>query len=82
MPKISRKEAVPMTDQTCVISTKEYPASGGMLIIENIAKGNQKKTDVIRGIIEHMACSTDTGLVQSVYRNTADCGSQEKEAET
>lgn len=69
-----------MTDQTCVISTKEYLASGGMLIIENIAKGNTKKADIIRGIVEHMACSIDKGLVQSACRNMADCGSQEKEA--
>jgi hypothetical protein len=80
MPEISRKEAVPMTDQTCVINTKEYPASGGVLIIENIAEGTRKKTDIIRGIIEHMACSLDKGLVQSACRNTADCGSQKKEA--
>ncbi len=69
-----------MTGPTCVISTKEYPASDGILTIENIAEGNRKKTDIIRGIIEHMACPPDKGLVQSAYRNTADCGSQEKEA--
>lgn len=70
-----------MTDQTGVISTKEYPASGGMLIIENIAVSNRKKTDIIREIIEHMACPTDKDLVPAC-RNTADCSSQEKEAET
>lgn len=69
-----------MTDPTCVISTKEYPASGGILIIENITKGNRKKADIIREIIEHMACPLDKGLVQSAYRNTTDYGSQEKEA--
>jgi hypothetical protein len=69
-----------MTGPTCVISTKEYPASDGMLIIENIAEGNRKKADIIRVIIEHMACPPDKGLVQSACRNTAGCGSQEKEA--
>lgn len=71
-----------MTDPTCVISTKEYPAGGGMLIIENVAKDNEKKTDIIREIIEHMTCPTDKGLVQSACRNTADCSSQENEAGT
>lgn len=71
-----------MTDPTCVISIKEYPASDGTLTIENIAEGNRKKTDIIRGIIEYMACSLDKGLVQSAYKNTADCGSQEKAAGT
>ena len=59
-----------MTGQTCVTSTKEYPASGGMLIIENIAEGNRKKADIIRE------------MVQSAYENTAGCGSQEKAAGT
>lgn len=70
-----------MTAPTCVISTKEYPASSGMLIIENIAQGTRKKIDIIREIIEHIACPLGKGLVQSAYRNTADCSSQEKEAE-
>lgn len=56
-----------MTDQACVIGTKVYPASGGTLTVENIAAGNGRKTDIIKGIIEHMAC-------------TADLGTQEKEA--
>lgn len=56
-----------MTERACVIDTKEYASSSGTLTVENIAAGNGRKTDIIKGIIEHMAC-------------TADLGAQEKEA--
>ena len=69
-----------MTGPTRVISTNEYPASHGILVIENIAEGSGKKTDVIRQIIENMVCPLDRGLVEPADKNTADCDSQEKEA--
>lgn len=69
-----------MYNRACAVLTKEYPTSGGVLIIENIVKGDRKKTDVIREILENMACPCDNDLVQSASRNTADCGSQVKEA--
>lgn len=59
----------------------EYPTASGVLVIENIVNGQRKKTDVIRELLENETCLFNEALVQSDCRNTADCGSQKKEAE-
>ena len=70
-----------MINYTYAAFSKEYATDSGVLIIENITKGNKKKTDVIREILENTACLVHKNLVQSTCRNTADYGSQTKEAE-
>lgn len=70
-----------MMNQSCAVFTKEYPTAGGVLVIENIAKGIKKKSDVIREILDSTACLGNSNLIQLNCRNKVDCGSQVKEAE-
>jgi|GEM_PF-5320056 len=72
-----------MTSQGNAVFTKEFAAGSGILIIENIFSGTKSKADVIKEILETTGyrCPDNNNLVQSACRNTADCGSHEKEAE-
>lgn len=70
-----------MINQAYTSVTKEYHASGGILIIESIFSGDRPKADVIREIIVSLACFGDKNPLQPTHRNTAHCGSQSKEAE-
>ena len=67
-----------MTNQLNDAYAKERATSGGVLIIENIAKGERKKTDVIREILEYADYTGGENLLQLACVSTDDCGSKAK----